>query len=53
MLRSIAHALRVNASITSLDLSENRFGDVGAISLADALRVNKFVALNIAMSHIA
>ncbi|XP_015771028.1 PREDICTED: protein NLRC5-like isoform X2 [Acropora digitifera] len=33
-------ALRVNTSLTSLDLSENFIGDKGANSLSEALRVN-------------
>ena len=33
-------ALRVNTSLTSLDLSENSIGDEGASSLSEALRVN-------------
>ena len=33
-------ALRVNTSLTSLHLPENRIGDEGASSLSEAFRVN-------------
>ena len=39
-LSTLCLALRVNTSLTSLDLSNNSIGDEGASSLSDALRVN-------------
>ena len=41
---SIAETLRVNATLTSLNLSKNSIGDHGAKSLSEALKVN--VSLN-------
>ena len=37
---SLAQALRVNTSLSSLDLRSNSIGDEGANSLAEALIVN-------------
>ena len=39
-VRRLADALKVNASLTTLYLYNNNFGDEGAASLADALKVN-------------
>ena len=39
-LSMLCLALRVNTSLTTLDLSENSIGDKGASSLSEALRVN-------------
>ena len=40
---SLAKALEVNKSITTIDLSYNQIGDLGASSLAKALEVNNSV----------
>jgi len=37
----IAEALKSNSSITYLDVSNNKFGNVGLIAIAEALKVNK------------
>merc|ERR1712217_388073 len=37
---AIADALKVNASLTELDLADNLIGSEGAIAIADALKVN-------------
>ena len=40
MLREQIHFLRVNTSLSSLDLAHNSIGSEGANSLAQALKVN-------------
>ena len=39
-IEAIAEALRVNASLKSLDLDNNSLGPGGGVALTDALRVN-------------
>ena len=38
--KSLADALRVNGSLTSINLKDNRLGDVGWCAIFDALRDN-------------
>lgn len=40
----IAEALAVNSCLLTLDLSNNKLGNVGAIALAEALHSNKLLA---------
>jgi len=42
---AIAEALKVNKSLTALDLWDNNFSDAGAAALAEALKVNKSLAV--------
>ena len=52
-LSTLCLALRVNTSLTSLDLSENSIGDKGASSLSEALRVNtSLTSLNLVCTSI-
>ena len=40
-VKALAHALRVNPSMTSLDISNNGIGDEGVKSICEALKNNK------------
>ena len=40
MLSSLARALRINGSLTRLDISENRIGDDGLKNLSEAVQMN-------------
>ena len=42
--RAIADALRVNSTVTLLDLGNNELGEGGAQTIAEALRVNSTVS---------
>ncbi|KJE97699.1 hypothetical protein CAOG_07803 [Capsaspora owczarzaki ATCC 30864] len=42
--KAIAEALKVNKTLTYLDLHNNQIGDVGALAFAEALKVNKALA---------
>jgi hypothetical protein len=37
---ALADALKVNTSMTTINLQKNEVGDEGALALADALKVN-------------
>lgn len=41
--RTVAHFLRINKSVTTVDLARNHIGDIGSQTLCDALRRNEFV----------
>ena len=49
---SLAQVLRVNTSLSSLDLDDNSIGDKGANSLAHALGVNTCLSLNLSSNSI-
>ena len=52
-LSTLCLALRVNTSLTSLDLSQNSIGDEGASYLFEALRVNtSLTSLNLGCNYI-
>ena len=38
---SIAEAIRINVTVTKLDLNSNQISDAGATAMADALRGNE------------
>eukprot|EP00019_Armaparvus_languidus_P001153 CAMPEP_0168591766 /NCGR_PEP_ID=MMETSP0420-20121227/7321_1 /TAXON_ID=498008 /ORGANISM="Pessonella sp." /LENGTH=76 /DNA_ID=CAMNT_0008627603 /DNA_START=431 /DNA_END=659 /DNA_ORIENTATION=+ len=41
MIAELAEALKVNTTLTSIDLGYNKIGDAGAEQIAEALKVNK------------
>ncbi|KJE91472.1 hypothetical protein CAOG_009567 [Capsaspora owczarzaki ATCC 30864] len=41
--QAVAEALKVNTTVTHLDVRENQIGDVGARAIAETLKVNKTV----------
>ena len=47
-LTELMEHLRVNTTLTSLSLSGNNIGDVGATQLADSLRVNRALPRSLA-----
>ena len=40
---AISEALKVNTSITNIDLSRNYIGEQGGIAISEALKVNSFI----------
>ena len=41
---SIAEAIRINVTVTKLDLNSNQISDAGATAMADALRGNEVLS---------